>query len=273
MAGLNNKTAIITGGSRGIGREIALKLASMGANIVLAAKTLEQHQFLEGTIMSVANEVRALGVRALPYQIDVRDADSIERLVDATMKEFGRIDILINNAGAIYLTDTMATQAKQFDLMMGINVRATFLMSRACLPFLKERGGHILNLSPPPSFDPKWLSPHVAYTISKYGMSMCTIGMAKEFTDYHVAVNSLWPKTLIYTAAITRLMGEETKKHCRTPGIIADAAAWILSQDTGCTGNCFYDAEVLQKAGIFSLDNYRCDPQAELFPDLYVDAV
>jgi NAD(P)-dependent dehydrogenase (short-subunit alcohol dehydrogenase family) len=273
MGKFSNKTAIITGGSRGIGRCIALMLAQGGANVVLAAKTKNPHEFLEGTIGSVAAEVITAGGKALPFQIDVRDASAIDDLVAATVKEFGGIDILINNAGAIYLTDTQSTDAKQFDLMHGINVRATFLMSRACFPYLAKKGGHILNLSPPISLDAKWISPHVAYTISKYGMSLCTLGMAEEFASSKVAVNSLWPRTLIYTAAITRLMGESASLHCRKPSIIADAAEWILAQPPStCTGNLFLDEEVLKKAGITEWDKYCFgDNSEQLMPDLYVD--
>lgn len=271
MGHFTNKTVVITGASRGIGREIAIKLASEGANVVLAAKTKEPHKFLEGTIMSVAAEVSKAGGQALPYQLDVRDADAIFALINKTIERFKSIDILVNNAGAIYLTDTLSTDAKQFDLMHSINARATFLMSRACLPHLMKQGGHILNLSPPIKLDARWLAPHVAYTMSKYGMSMCTIGMAEEFRDHNVGVNSLWPKTLIYTAAVTRLLGEESAKNCRKPAIMADAAAWIFRQDPReVTGNLFYDEEVLAKAGIKDFSRYNCTEHTELLPDLYV---
>jgi citronellol/citronellal dehydrogenase len=271
MGIFSNKTAIITGASRGIGREIALKLAQEGANVVLAAKTKDPHNFLEGTIVSVAQEVEKLGAKALPYQLDVRDADAISGLISQTIDRFKTIDILINNAGAIYLTDTLATEAKQFDLMHSINVRGTFLMSRACIPYLKKEGGHILNLSPPLSLEPRWLAPHVAYSISKYGMSMCTLGMAEEFLDDRISVNSLWPKTIIYTAAITRLMGEDSQKNSRKPAIMADAAAWILSQEAGkMSGNLFLDEDIITKIGTRSLDSYSYVPGAELMPDLYI---
>lgn len=272
MGHFSNKTVIITGGSRGIGREIALKLATEGANVVLAAKTKDPHNFLSGTIMSVAEEVEKAGGRALPYQIDVRDASAIDGLITKAVAEFKTIDVLINNAGAIYLTDTLSTEAKQFDLMHGVNVRATFLMSRACAPYLKKQGGHILNLSPPIRMEKKWLAPHVAYTMSKYGMSMCTLGMAEEFKDDKISVNSLWPKTLIYTAAITRLMGEESQKNCRTPAILADAAAFILSRAPGeLSGNWFLDEDVLQMAGVKDFSSYNCVDAPELWPDLYID--
>lgn len=264
------KTAIITGASRGIGREIALKLAHEGANVVLAAKTKDPHHRLAGTIMSVAKEVEERGGKALPFQIDVRDEKAIDDLVKASAEHFKGIDILINNAGAIYLTDTMATEPKQFDLMHSVNVRATFLLSRACIPHMKK-GGHILNLSPPLRIDSKWLAPHLAYTISKFGMSMCTVGMADEFRGDGIAVNSLWPKTIIYTAAVERLMGEQAEKNCRKASIMADAAAWIVKQNPReITGNLFLDEEVLSRAGIKDLSSYNCTSDADLLPDLYV---
>lgn len=272
MGKFSKKTAVITGASRGIGRELALMLAKEGANIVLAAKTVEPHEFLEGTIMSVAKEIEVLGAKALPHQTDVRNADEIDALVKKTIDHFGQIDILINNAGAIYLTDTLSTTAKQFDLMHGINVRATFLLSRACVTHMKKNGGgHILNLSPPINMDQKWLAPHIAYTMSKYGMSMCTKAMAQEFKEDGIAVNSLWPKTLIYTAAIHRLMGEEALKNCRKPQILADAASWIFSQSPKeISGNWFLDEEVLQKANIGNWEQYNCVKDAKLMPDLYI---
>ena len=271
MGHFSQKTAIITGGSRGIGREIALKLAHKGANIVIAAKTAQPHKFLEGTIMSVADEVEKAGGRALPFQIDVRDADAIDTLMKKSFDHFKSIDMVINNAGAIYLTDTLSTEPKQFDLMHGINVRAAFLVSRAAILFLKKQGGHILNLSPPIDLAPKWLAPHVAYTMSKYGMTMCTLAMAEEFREDRVAVNSLWPKTLIYTAAITRLLGPDAERNCRKPAIMADAAAWILSQDPKeITGNCFSDEDAVKRAGITDLTQYNCVDQPELLPDLFV---
>lgn len=271
MGIFSNKTAIITGASRGIGREIAIKLGKNGANVVLAAKTKEPHRTLQGTIDSVAEEVEAAGGRALPVQIDVRDADAINALALKTIEHFNSIDILINNAGAIYLTDTLSTDAKQYDLMQGVNARATFLMSRACIPYLKKQGGHILNMSPPISFEPRWLAPHVAYSISKFGMSMCTLGMAEELREYNIAVNSLWPRTLIYTAAITRLMGDDSMKSCRRASIIADAAAWILEQDPKkLSGNLFLDEEIMKRAGVKDLEQYSFVPNAELVTDIYV---
>lgn len=272
MGKFTSKTAIITGGSRGIGREIAIKLGSLGANVVLAAKTVDAHKFLPGTIGSVAIEVEKAGGQALPLKLDVRDADAINNVIQQTKARFGTIDILINNAGAIYLTDTLSTDAKQFDLMHSVNVRATFLMSRACIPHMQKTGGHILNLSPPIKLDVRWLSPHVAYTISKYGMSMCTIAMAEEFRSEKIAVNSLWPRTLIYTAAITRLMGDDSAKNCRKPAIMADAAAWILSQNPQeISGNLFLDEEVLARAGMTDFASYNCVSGGEVLSDLYVE--
>lgn len=269
MGMFKEKTAIITGASRGIGRELALMLADEGANVVLAAKTKERHLFLDGTIESVAQEVEALGGRALPYQLDVRDDDKVAHMARDVAGHFGGIDIVINNAGAIYLTGTLETTAKQFDLMNQVNARATFLVSRAAIPFMKN-GGHILNLSPPISLDQALLAPHIAYTISKFGMSFCTLAMAAEFASLGIAVNSLWPKTIIYTAAIARLMGESAKDNCRSPKIVADAARWIFSQSPKeVTGNLFDDEEVLKRAGVKDFASYRCG-DGVLLPDLYV---
>lgn len=271
MGKFKNKTAIITGGSRGIGREIAVALGKEGANVVLAAKTVEPHQFLEGTIGSVALEVEKAGGKALPLQLDVRDADAIKQVAKKAFDHFKSIDIVINNAGAIYLTDTLSTEAKQFDLMHAVNARATFLMSRAAIPYMKN-GGHILNLSPPIKLDARWLAPHVAYSMSKFGMSMCTIAMAEEFRAQRIGVNSLWPRTLIYTAAITRLMGEDAAKNCRKPAILADAALWIFSQSPQqISGNLFLDEDVLARAGIKDLSSYDCVKEGELLSDLYVE--
>jgi citronellol/citronellal dehydrogenase len=267
----DNKTAIVTGSSRGIGREIALKLASLGANVVLAAKTVSPHPLLKGTIESVAKEINLQGGNAMPFQIDVREHDAINLLVAKAFEQFKSIDILVNNAGAIYLTDTINTEVKQFDLMHQVNARATFLLSKAAIPYLAKQGGHILNLSPPIDLDKKWLSPHVAYTMSKYGMSMCTLAMAEEFKEKNIAVNSLWPKTLIDTAAVVRLLGEDTRKHCRKPAIMADAAAWIFAQNPcDITGNLFYDEDIIKRSGINDINSYACESHEKLFPDLYV---
>lgn len=275
MGLLKNKTILITGGSRGIGREIALRVAASGANVVLIAKTKTPHEFLPHTIMSVAEEVEKHGGKALPYQMDVRDDEAIAPMIEKTVATFHTIDALINNAGAIYLTDSLSTDAKKFDLMQSINCRATFLLSRACLPHISKNGGHIINMSPPINLDKKWLAPHVAYTISKFSMSMCTLAMAEEFRQQGVAVNSLWPKTIIYTSAVTRLMGKDAINHCRKPSIMADAAAWILQQDPReLTGNLFLDEDVLKQASITDLSFYRAiEGSADLMPDLYVDQI
>ena len=267
-----NKVAIITGASRGIGREIALKLAKNKTNIVLAAKSIEENSKLPGTIFSVAKEVNDLGAQALAYALDVRDEDSIEEMVKQTINNFGRIDFVINNAGAIYLTDTEKTTAKQYDLMQSINARATFLVSKACISALKINGGHILNLSPPISFNSKWLSNHVAYSISKFGMSFCTLGMSAELKEFNIAVNSLWPKTLIYTAAIERLMGKEAMLNCRKPSIVADAAYWILSQNpSSFSGNLALDEEILDKSGIKDFSKYNFSSTSNPITDLFIN--
>lgn len=272
MTTLKNKTIVITGASRGIGRAIALKCAADGANIVIAAKTTEPHPKLQGTIYTVAKEVEEVGGVAMPMAIDVREAEQLEYLASEVGKRFGGVDIVVNNAGAIRLTTTDATPAKSFDLMMQINVRATFLCSRAFLPYLeKSSHAHILNLSPPISLDPKWLQNNVAYTMTKYGMSLCTIGMAAEFKDRAIAVNSLWPKTAIATAAITMLMGEKAFEHCRKPEIMADAAyALFRLPPHELTGQCLLDEDFLRTQGISDFEHYSCVPGAELVPDFYV---
>ncbi|HCN88453.1 MAG TPA: short chain dehydrogenase, partial [Oxalobacteraceae bacterium] len=254
---LNGKTIFITGASRGIGEAIALRAARDGANIVVAAKTVAPHPKLPGTIHSVAQAIEKAGGHALPLQLDIRDENAVQAAVAAAVSHFGGIDILVNNASAISLTGTLETPAKKFDLMLDVNVRGTFLCSQACLPHLKRAANpHILTLSPPLNLDPKWFGPHVAYTIAKYGMSMCVLGMAEEFRADGVAVNALWPRTLIATSAINaidpRLMGMG-----RTPQIMADAAYAILTKDSRAyTGNFAIDDEVLQAAGVTDLSGY-----------------
>src|SRR5688572_30329698 len=247
MTNLAGKTIFITGASRGIGREIALKCAKDGANIVIAAKSSEPNPKLPGTIHSVAEEVKAAGGQALALRLDVRNEEEIKSVVESAAKHFGGIDILVNNAGAIRLTTTDATPAKSFDLMWGVNTRATFLCSQACLPYLeKSSQAHILNLSPPINLDPKWMQNNCAYTITKYGMSLCTLGMAAEFSGRRIAVNSLWPRTTIATAAIDWLMGEEGMKSARKPAIMADAAYSIFCQDPAkLTGQLLIDEDYL----------------------------
>lgn len=274
MKTLKNKTIFITGASRGIGRAIALKCAADGANIVIAAKSAEVNPKLPGTIFTVAKEVEAAGGQALALQLDVRDTDQIQDSVQKAAAHFGGIDILVNNAGAIRLTTTDATPPKSFDLMMGINARATFFCSQACLPFLKKSpNAHILNLSPPISFDPKWLQNNLAYSITKYGMSLCTLGMAAEFREDKISVNSLWPRTAIATAAISMLMGEEAFKKSRKPEILADAAYTLFLTPAGeITGQWLLDDDFLrQYAGITDFGPYSCVPgETDLIGDFFV---
>jgi len=272
MKPLHGRTIIITGASRGIGREIALKCAADGANIVVAAKTAEPHPKLEGTIFSVAKEVEAAGGKALSFQMDVRNENEVSAMIEKTVETFGGIDALINNAGAISLTSTPDTPIKRFDLMHGVNVRAVFLCSQAALPYLrKSSNAHILNLSPPISIEAKWLAPHLGYTLSKFGMSMCTLGMAAEFRNDGISVNSLWPKTVIETAALTMLMGGEGSKHARKPSIMADAAYCVLkSPPLKVTGRLLLDEEILKENGITDFAGYACHPGEPLIPDLFL---
>lgn len=271
---LQNKVALITGASRGIGKAIALKLAKEGAHIVIAAKTTEPHPKLEGTIYSAAQEIAALGVKALPLQVDIRNEEQIQNAVEETVKTFGRLDVLINNASAINLTPTEQTEARRFDLMHDINIRGTFLMCKHCIPHLKKSdNAHILTLSPPINLNPKWLAPHLAYTISKYGMSMIALGLAEELKPHKIASNALWPKTTIATAAVKNLLGGDyLVQKSRTTEIIADAAFYILRQSSAdCTGNFFLDEEVLTKQGITDFDKYAVNPQQSLMKDLFLD--
>jgi citronellol/citronellal dehydrogenase len=268
-----NKTAFITGASRGIGKAIALKLAAEGANIVIAAKSTEENPKLGGTIYSAAEEIKAAGGQALPIQCDIRDEMQILHAVNTAVATFGGIDILINNASAISLTPTEQTEAKRFDLMHSINVRGTFLVSKACIPYLKNgTNAHILNLSPPINLDPKWLGGHVAYTISKYNMTMIALGLATELKKYKIAANALWPKTTIATAAVQNLLGGDSLiKMSRKPEIIADAAFYILQKSsTECTGNTFIDEDVLAAEGITDLEKYAVVPGAKLYKDLFL---
>lgn len=268
---LQGKTIIITGASRGIGRAMALKFAAEGANLVLAAKSVEEGK-LPGTIHSVAEEVKAAGGRALPIQVDVREPEMVEHMVKKAADEFGQIHALINNAGAINLTPLETTPPKRMDLMLDINMRAVLMCSHYCIPYLKEAGGgHILNLSPPLSLDPKWYGNHTVYTISKYGMSMATIGLAGELKEHRIAVNALWPRTLIATAAVNWLMGEDGMKKSRTPEIMADAAYEIIKSDPEFTGNTFIDETLLMERGYTDFDKYAHDPKSELMVDLFVE--
>ena len=268
-----NKTVIITGASRGIGKAIGLKLASAGANIVIASKSVEENPKLGGTIFTAAAEMEAAGGRALAVQCDIRFEEQIQKVVDQTIESFGSIDILINNASAINLTPTEQTEPKRFDLMYDINVRGTFMFSRACIPYLKKStNAHILNLSPPLNMDLKWFTNHLAYTISKYDMSMIALGLSAELKKYRIAANALWPRTTIATAAVQNLLGGDMlMKMSRTSDIIADAAFYILSRPSvDCTGNTFIDEDVLASEGITDLDKYSVVAGAQLYKDLFV---
>lgn len=268
-----NKTAFITGASRGIGKAIALRLAKEGANIVVVAKSVEENPKLGGTIHSSAAEIEAAGGQALAVQCDIRDEIQVQAAVDQAVAKFGGIDFLINNASAISLTPTEQTEPKRFDLMHDINVRGTFFVSKACIPHLKKStNAHIINLSPPINMDIKWLKGHTAYTMSKYNMSMIALGLSAELKQYNVAANALWPRTTIATAAVMNLLGGEAlMKMSRTPEIVADCVAIILAKPAAtCTGNTFIDEEVLAAEGITNLDHYAVTPGGTLFNDLFV---
>ena len=274
---LQGKRIFVTGGSRGIGLAIALRAAADGALVAIAAKTSDPNPKLPGTIHSAAEEIRAAGGTALPIQCDLRDENQIADAVAQAAKEFGGIDILINNASAINLTRTEDTPAKRFDLMFDVNVRGTFLTSQAALPHLREsaeagRNPHILTLSPPLSMKAKWFKNHVAYTMAKYGMSMCVLGMAEEFKRDGIAVNALWPRTAIDTAALQMIPGVDTAA-CRTPKILADTAYIILNRNSKeCTGNFFVDDEVLAAEGITDLEKYSVVPGTKDFLlDFFLD--
>ena len=271
---LQNKTVLITGGSRGIGKAIALRLAKEGANIAIAAKTTEPHPKLEGTIYTAAEEIEKLGVKALPLQCDIRYEDQIEAAVNKTVETFGGIDILVNNASAISLTPTEQTDAKRFDLMTDIEIRGTFFICKTCIPHLKKStNGHILNLSPPLNLNPKWFAQHLAYTISKYGMSMIVLGLAEELKQSKIAANALWPKTTIATAAVQNLLGGDfLMQMSRTPEIVAEAAFHILTRpSTECTGNFFIDEDVLKQEGIVDFEKYAVNPEQKLMTDIFLD--
>jgi citronellol/citronellal dehydrogenase len=269
-----NKTVFITGGSRGIGKAIGIRLAREGANIVIAAKTAEPNSKLEGTIFTAAEEMMKAGAsKALPLQLDIRYEDNIKEAVATAVKELGGIDILINNASAINLSPVEQTEAKRYDLMHGINVRGTFFVSQACIPHLrKAENPHILNLSPPLNMHPGWFGAHLAYTMSKYGMSMIVLGLSEEFKKDRIAANALWPKTTIATAAVQNLLGGDfLMQRSRTPEIVADAAYYILQRPSvECTGNFFIDEEVLEKEGITDFTKYAVNPQQKLMSDLFV---
>jgi citronellol/citronellal dehydrogenase len=268
-----NKTVLITGASRGIGKAIGLRLATEGANIVIASKSVEENPKLGGTIYSAAEEMEAAGGKALAVQCDIRFEDQIQNVIDKAVAAFGGIDILINNASAINLSPTEKTEPKRFDLMYDINVRGTFMMSRACIPWLKKgTNAHILNLSPPINMDMKWFASHLAYTISKYDMTMIALGLSAELKQYNIAANTLWPRTTIATAAVNNLLGGEMlMKMSRTPEILAESAFYILSRPSAeCTGHSFIDEAVMASEGITDLEKYSFVPGAKLYNDLFV---
>ncbi|MEI7472507.1 MAG: NAD(P)-dependent oxidoreductase [Chitinophagaceae bacterium] len=267
------KTVLITGASRGIGKAIGIKLASEGANIVIASKSVEENPKLGGTIYTAAAEMEAAGGKALAVQCDIRFEDQVQAVVEKAVASFGGIDILVNNASAINLSATEQMDPKRYDLMYDINVRGTFFVSKACIPFLKKSdNAHILTLSPPINMDLKWFTNHLAYTISKYNMSMMALGLSAELKKYRIAANALWPRTTIATAAVNNLLGGEMlMKMSRTPAIIADAAYYILSKSAAeCTGNTFIDENVLAAEGITDLSHYSVVSGAHLYNDLFV---
>ncbi len=272
MTTLAGKTLFITGASRGIGLAIALRAARDGANVVVTGKTTEPNPKLPGTIYSAAKEIEAAGGHALPIALDIRFDDQVQAAVAQAIRQFGGVDILVNNASAISLTGTLQTPMKRYDLMMGVNVRGTYLCSQACLPHLaKAANPHILNLAPPLDLRAKWFAPHLAYTMSKYGMSLCVLGMAEEFRKQGIAVNALWPRTIIATAALQVIPGAEPERG-RRPEIVADAAWHILTRDSrSATGNFFIDEEVLAAAGVTDLSRYAVAPGAQLKSDIFLD--
>ncbi|MCP4194646.1 MAG: NAD(P)-dependent oxidoreductase [Planctomycetaceae bacterium] len=270
---LAGKTLFVTGASRGIGKAIALRAARDGANIIVAAKTDQPHPRLPGTVHSAVEEIDAAGGTGLACIVDIRFEEQVEDAVGRAAERFGGIDILVNNASAIFLAGTLDTPMKRFDLMQQVNVRGTYLCSQKCLPhLLSASNAHILNISPPLNMEQQWFASHVAYTMAKYGMSQCVLGMSAEFKSKQIAVNALWPRTAIATAAVQNILGgAESMRCCRKPEIMADAAHWILTQDSSsCTGNFFIDDEVLQAVGITNLDPYAVDPTADLMPDFFL---
>ncbi|WP_454758473.1 SDR family oxidoreductase [Caulobacter segnis] len=270
---LKGKTLFVTGASRGIGLAIALRAARDGANIVIAAKTAEAHPKLPGTIYTAAKEIEAAGGQALPLVVDVREEANVQEAVEKAVAQFGGIDICVNNASAISLSGTLSTDMKRYDLMHQINTRGTFLTSKTCIPYLKKSANpHVLMLSPPLDMSPRWFGSHVAYTMAKFGMSMCVLGMAEEFKSDGIAFNALWPRTGIATAAIQfALTGEEGLRHCRTPEIMADAAYAIFNKPSReLTGQFLIDDTFLYGEGVRDFDQYKVDPAATLMPDFFV---
>jgi len=273
---LKDKTLFISGASRGIGLAIALRAARDGANIALIAKTAEPHPTLEGTVFTAAEEIEQAGGRALPIVGDIRDETQVASAVAETVNRFGGIDVCVNNASAINLSGTEALEIKRYDLMQAINTRGTFVVSRACIPHLKHsENPHILTLSPPISLEPRWLGPHIGYTVAKYGMTLCALGFAAEFRDDGIASNALWPRTMIATAAVQNLLGgDEAMARSRKPELYADAAYAVITRPSReCTGNAYLCEDVLAEEGVTDLEQYACAPGTEPLPDLYVDHV
>jgi citronellol/citronellal dehydrogenase len=273
-ANLHGKTIVMSGGSRGIGLAIALRAARDGANVTLIAKTAEPHPRLEGTIFTAAEQIEQAGGQALPIVGDVRDDAMLTDAVERTVDRFGGVDIVVNNASAIDVSPSTSIAMKRYDLMQDVNTRATFLLSRTCVPYLHDAANpHVLTLSPPLSLDPRWYGPHLAYTLAKFGMSMCTVGMAAEHADAGIAFNSLWPRTIIATAAVRNLLGGEAAiARSRRPEIVADAAHHILTRPAReTTGNFFIDDEVLADAGLTDLSVYAYEPDADLQVDLFLE--
>jgi citronellol/citronellal dehydrogenase len=273
MSTLTGKTLFITGASRGIGLAIALRAARDGANVTIAAKTAEPHPKLPGTIYLAAEEIEKAGGKALPLVVDIRDEHMVAAAVAKTVETFGCLDILVNNASAIHLSKTVETPMKRYDLMHSVNTRGTFVCSQACIPQLKNASNpHILNISPPLNMEAKWFAPHVAYTMAKFGMSMCVLGMAEELKSDGIAVNALWPRTVIATAAVQNLLGgEEAVKHSRTPDIMGDAAYAILTRPSReFTGNFCIDEDLLRSEGVTDFDQYQVTPGAPLLPDFFI---
>jgi citronellol/citronellal dehydrogenase len=272
MSSLAGKTLFITGASRGIGLAIALRAARDGANIVIAAKSNVPNPKLPGTIHSAATQVEAAGGKALALQVDIREESQVRAAAAQAAEHFGGIDIVVNNASAIWLAGIAETPMKRFDLMHQVNTRGTFLVTQSCLPYLKQAANpHVLMLSPPPNLDPKWFAPHTAYTIAKYGMSLCVLGMSAEFAEAGIAVNALWPRTVIATAAIAMIDGVQVE-HCRKPDIVADAAhALLMRPAREYTGHFAIDEEILREAGMVDFQSYAVEPGATLLPDLFLD--
>jgi citronellol/citronellal dehydrogenase len=273
MSSLQGKTLVITGASRGIGLAIALRAARDGANIVVIAKTVEPHSRLPGTIHTAVEEINEAGGKGLATECDIRYEEQVHAAIEQAVKTFGGIDVLINNASSIHLSGTLDTPLKRYDLMQHVNARGTFVCSKACIPhLLRAENPHILNISPPLNMEPRWFALHVAYTMAKYGMSLCVLGMAAEFKEQGVAVNALWPKTVIATAAVRNLLGGwEVEKRARKPEIMADAAHMILTRNSReCTGNFFIDEDVLRQTGTTDFDKYAVTPGSDLIPDFFV---